>query len=86
MKVPYIILSLGGSALLLWQCFEILNQNKQTLMHDIVIDIYKSWAKENDMLDSNTVYGKKYGYFLQLTDTHVKKLIFTINIYANVSS
>lgn len=62
MKVFYTVLTLGVSILLLWQCFKFLNQSSHTLMHNLT--------------GSTSVDGKKYGYFLQLTDTHVSKYLF----------
>lgn len=70
MKVPYIVLSLGASALFLWQCSQVLNQDSKTLMHDILNDC-KNTSSFSNQIDQALVHDKKYGYFLQITDTHV---------------
>jgi hypothetical protein len=57
-KLPYICLSPAASALLLWQCFQILKQNNQSLMHDIVTDIKHCGGKHNAE-SSTAVHEKK---------------------------
>ncbi|KAG2197326.1 hypothetical protein INT47_012756 [Mucor saturninus] len=66
MKVFYAIATLVASLLLLWQCLGLFDRNSRSLMHDIVTEIYKHWTKQND-----SIHDRKYGYFLQLTDTHL---------------
>jgi len=67
MKLPYIVLSLGASALFLWQCSQMLNQDSKTLMHNMLND----WSAFDNQVNQALVHDKKYGYFLQITDTHV---------------
>lgn len=69
MKVFYTILII--LALLWWSCWNFFHRQNQTFMHDMVTKMYKHWVKNNDLTD-----GKKYGYFLQLTDTHVNYFLF----------
>jgi hypothetical protein len=62
MKASYVVFSVGASTLLFWQCYEILYQGRYTNSD--------TFSEEKDV-GVNTMHDKKYGYFLQITDTHV---------------
>lgn len=55
------ILSLSVAALLLYQCFDLLLVQDNTIKP----------VKHCQQTKHETLHDKKYGYFLQITDTHV---------------
>ncbi|KAI8642728.1 hypothetical protein BD408DRAFT_432155 [Parasitella parasitica] len=63
MKVPFIVLLIGASALLLWQCYKLLDQHSSSKLKD--------WGNINGPVDQHLFHDEKYGYFLQITDTHL---------------
>jgi hypothetical protein len=69
MKTPYIALLISLSALLFWQCYEVLYQDTKFLMHEILMKNQPLFSGD----DTSTMHDKKYGYFLQITDTHVSR-------------
>lgn len=70
-KVHYVVLTLSVSALLLWQLIELVDRERLLLhMRNTIVDTIITNFNE-DKLSTNTVHDRKYGYFLQITDTHI---------------
>lgn len=70
-KVHHVVLTLSVSALLLWQLIELVDRERLLLhMRNTIVDTIITNFNE-DKLSTNTVHDRKYGYFLQITDTHV---------------
>lgn len=77
-KAQYVILTLSVSALLLWQFIGLLNRERLLLyMRNTIVDTIVTTHNE-EKLSATTVHDRKYGYFLQITDTHVIPLQYSI--------
>lgn len=56
------------SALSLWLCYEILTREWSIFtVRDTVGDTISGWDNDTQTM----IHDKKFGYFLQITDTHV---------------